>query len=105
MAIQGSDRGPSDTLVRVFDELGDSFLVVQVKDLALAHAVLQAVRLSFKDRPTRVLKLLLISYSGEITSLALAFPQTTVQVIGPPLPKGKRREARVSWWECINPTL
>jgi hypothetical protein len=86
MVIQ-DNRSPSDTLVRVFDELGDSFLVVQVKDLALAHAVLQAVRLSFKDKPTRVLKLLLISYSGEITSLALAFPQATVQVIGPPLPK------------------
>jgi hypothetical protein len=105
MVVQASGTGLSDNIVRIFDELGDSFAVVQIKDLALAHAVLQAVRLSFNNKPTRVLKLLLISYSGEITNQALAFPKATVQDVSPLSPKGKRREARVSWWECISPTL
>ncbi|KAL4933485.1 nucleoside phosphorylase domain-containing protein [Aspergillus undulatus] len=101
---QCSDMGSPASLTSIFDVLGNSFLVVQVQDRALGHALLEALKSAF-HQPGRVLKLLLVSYHPDMTSRALGFPQATVQALSPPIPKARRRDARVSWWECINPTL
>lgn len=94
-----------DTLSLIIERIEKFFFVVQVKDCSLATSLLKSLQTAF-SQPNRTVKLLLISYWPEASTLARTLlPGVKTQRLNPPLPAHKTRRSNERWWETIEPRL
>ncbi|CAG8416477.1 unnamed protein product [Penicillium salamii] len=93
-----------DTTSRLFEPLDKSFVVIEIKEASLALRVLELIKISIIDRQ-QSLKVLLISYSLDVSCLAATFPGARKQVLNAVPPAKKRKRTKESYWDFIQPRL
>ncbi|KAJ0416464.1 nucleoside phosphorylase domain-containing protein [Aspergillus carlsbadensis] len=93
-----------NTLPIAFDDLGRFFAVLAVKHLHFISFLLGALGAT-RGRPGQCVKILLVSYSDEMSNLAALYPHTMIHRLLPPQPKPKRMRAVDPWRDTVRATI